>query len=419
MTPVDLELLKIDRQWKKELKQNPGAALYICSGEKHEVQLFDGLMKSKMGDDDDGDIFLLHYQDFNSKDSYGQSLFNDWQEYYSMWQEKEKGIEKWQIDILEDQDTDAYKAFLPLLKLKKIFKALNSVSIFLYIAPEKINDREEFAVWVEDWCKISDNSEDIKIKMIWSEHHIYKTLPKISKSHKFRINVDIHQLMQNTAAHTNQKKNSPDTDFQQKILTASNHLSKQRFPEAEQALKDAARLAKELKNLEGEVTCYFMLSQVYNANDRTEEAEVTFQKIFNKVEKGSVLEIQMLMNYGGFLLGRSKKNDAEQAFLKGAEISKSIGNYEMAMECYRIIGAFSDSKTSKSKMIQYYEKAVEQAEFMTIESITKSSLRVTASLLIAHYGKKEPQYITLNTNMVDVFGVDWRVEVDYKKLKIK
>ncbi|WP_449399272.1 hypothetical protein [Chryseobacterium wanjuense] len=132
----------------------------------------------------------------------------------------------------------------------------------------RINDTKELSIWVKEWCELCEKSENQDIKLVWAEHHMYKTLPENSSAHSFRVEVDIHQLMQNTAAHTNRKKNSADTDFQQQILTASNHLSKGRFKEAEFALKKAVKLAKEQKNKQGEISAYFMLTQAYIADKK-------------------------------------------------------------------------------------------------------------------------------------------------------
>ncbi len=417
MNPVDLELVKLKRQWKKVVSKNEEKPMLICVGEKHETDLFDGFLKSKLSEDEEGnDIFLLHYQEFSGMNSFGQTLLDEWKEYYEMLVKSEEGIPVWKTDISDENfTTDAYKAFYPLLELRKNFPDIRDSKIYLYIAPVRISDIEELSLWVKEWCKICEKSENKDIKLVWAEHHTYKTLPHNASAHSFRVNVDIHQLMQNTAAHTNRKKNSADTDFQQQILIASNHLSKGRFREAEHALKTAVKLAKGQNNKQGEISAYFMLTQAYIADKRKDRAEDTYMTIFEEVEPDSPLQVQMYMNYGSYALGNSKKRKAEQAFEKAAEIAQNIGEPAMAIECYRIIGTLNDSVLTKDKMIRYFEKCLDIAKLMEPSAREQSSIRFVASMLILTYEADTDKKNKLDGEMKSYFGDDWKVSVERPK----
>ncbi|WP_415326069.1 tetratricopeptide repeat protein [Chryseobacterium sp. MMS23-Vi53] len=417
MNPVDLELVKLKRQWQNVVKTNGKKPMFICLGEKHETDLFDGFIKSRLSEDYDGeDIFLVHYQEFNGMDSFGQTLFDEWKEYYDMLEKSEENIPQWEMNIADNQyKTDAYKAFFPLLELKKNFPNIKDSKIYLYIAPVRINEIKELSIWVKEWCEICEKSENQDIKLVWAEHHQYKTLPENSSAHSFRVEVDIHQLMQNTAAHTNRKKNSADTDFQQQILTASNHLSKGRFKEAEFSLKTAVKLAKDQKNKQGEISAYFMLTQTYIADKKKERAEDTYRTILEEVDSGSALAVQMYMNYGSYLLGNSKKGKAEKAFEKAAEVALEIGEYAMVIECYRIIGTINDSLISKDKMIQYFENCLDIAKLMEPSTRESSSLKFVASMLFNKYDGDNNKKTKLDNEMKIYFGEDWKVSVEQPK----
>lgn len=59
MNSVQLEILKIDKQWYHEVKKNPSIPLFICLGEKHEVDLFDTYFKFQGSEEaSTHDIFL-------------------------------------------------------------------------------------------------------------------------------------------------------------------------------------------------------------------------------------------------------------------------------------------------------------------------------------------------------------------------
>ncbi|QBA23441.1 hypothetical protein EU348_20595 [Chryseobacterium indologenes] len=417
MNPVDLELVKLKRQWQKVVSKNQEKPMLICLGEKHETDLFDGFIKSKLSEDEEGDdVFLLHYQEFNGMNSFGQTLLDEWTEFYEMLKKSETDIPHWNLEKLDESfKTDAYKAFYPLLELKKNFPNIKDSKIYIYIAPLRINDTEELSLWVKEWCRICEATGNKDIKLVWTEHHHYRTLPGISSAHSFRIEVDIHQLMQNTAAHTNRKKNSPDTDFQQQILIASNHLSKERFKEAEHALKKAVKLAGEQKNKQGEISAYFMLTQAYIADRKKDRAEDTYRTIFEKVEPDTPLEVQMYMNYGSHLLGNSKKSRAEKAFEKAAETAHKIGEYAMAIECYRIIATLNDTVLTKDKMIRYFEKCLDIAKLMDASAREQSSLRFVASMLILKYEGDTDKKTKLDSEMKTYFGDDWKVSVEKPK----
>jgi len=417
MNPVDLELVKLKRQWQKVVSKNEEKPMLICIGEKHETNLFDGFIKSKLSEDEEGDdIFLLHYQEFNGMKSFGQTLLDEWTEFYEMLKKSEESIPQWELKDPEQAfKTDAYKAFYPLLELKRNFPNIKDSKIYLYIAPLRISDTEELSLWVKEWCRICEMSENKDLKLVWAEHHTHRTLSQIPSAHTFRVEVDIHQLMQNTAAHTNRKKNSPDTDFQQQILIASNHLSKERFKEAEHALKTAVKLAKEQKNKQGEISAYFMLTQAYTADRKKDRAEDTYRIIFEEVESDSPLEVQMYMNYGSHLLGNSKKSKAEKIFEKAAETAQKIGEYAMAIECYRIIGTLNDTLLTKDKMIRYFEKCLDIAKLMDPSVREQSSLRFVASMLILKYEGDHSKKAILDNEMKTYFGDDWRVSVERPK----
>jgi Tfp pilus assembly protein PilF len=417
MNPVDLELVKLKRQWQKVVSKNGEKPMLICLGEKHETDLFDGFIKSRLSEDEESDdIFLLHYQEFNGMNSFGQTLWDEWKEYYEILEKSEGKMPQWELSAPDQRfKTDAYKAFYPLLELKKNFPNIQDSRIYLYIAPVRISDIEELSLWVKEWCRICQTSGNQDIKLVWAEHHTYKTLPHNPLAYSFRVEVDIHQLMQNTAAHTNRKKNSVDTDFQQQILIASNHLSKGRFREAEHALKNAVKLAKEQKNKQGEISAYFMLTQAYVADRKKDRAEDIYRIIFEDVEPDSPLEVQMYMNYGSHLLGNSKKSKAEKAFEKAAEIAQTIGEYAMAIECYRIIGTLNDSVLTKDKMIRYFEKCLEIARLMEPSAREQSSIRFVASLLALKYEGDKDKKTALESEMQNYFGDDWKVNVERPK----
>lgn len=68
MNPVQLELFKIDKQWQQVVRKYPLETLFLCLGERHEVNLFEAYFKYQLTEESrTDDMFLLHYQVFQSK----------------------------------------------------------------------------------------------------------------------------------------------------------------------------------------------------------------------------------------------------------------------------------------------------------------------------------------------------------------
>ena len=92
-----------------------------------------------------------------------------------------------------------------------------------------------------------------------------------------------------------------------------------------------------------------------------------------------------------------------------------IGEYAMAIECYRIIGTLNDTVLTKDKMIRYFEKCLDIAKLMDPSVREQSSLRFVASMLILKYESDHSKKTILDNEMKTYFGDDWRVSVERPK----
>ena len=89
MNSVELELLKIDKQWYRQVKENADVRLFVCLGEKHTLKLFDGYFRSHGAEEvETKDLFLVHYRPFEDALQYGHTLIEDLQLAYGLWREE-------------------------------------------------------------------------------------------------------------------------------------------------------------------------------------------------------------------------------------------------------------------------------------------------------------------------------------------
>ena len=311
MNPIQLEMLKIDRQWQQVVRQNPIETLFLCLGERHEVNLFEAYFKYQLTEESrTNDMFLIHYQDFNSIKTYGKSLVKEWKEVFDLWQQDTgKGI-VWETELTEEAkkyETDAYFPVMALVRLCSLYPHLKMKKIFVQLAPTVINDVPGLSAWVNEWCKCIKEVRNTQIKLVYTEHHLHRTLKKVKQGKEFRLNINITQLMQNTAAHSNRTKNDPETDFQQQILIASNYLTEGKHEQANAVLERAIQIAMKQGLHEAVVTARIMLAQSLAVKKQKSAAHEQYKLAIQSAGEATLLGAHIHMSYGSFLLPRLEK----------------------------------------------------------------------------------------------------------------
>ncbi len=410
MNPVQLEIVKMDRQWQQEVKQHPDVPLFICLGERHELNLFEAYFKYQLSPDSNSrDIFLLHYQPFESSATYGQVLIDEWKEVFDLWQQEQEHIKDWEMDTTGQSryQTDAYKPVAALAALLPIYPDLRDKKIFVQLAPVSINDQKELEHWVNEWCLAAKSMPFLKL--VYADHHTHRTLKQVNSRREFRLQIDINQLMQHAAAYTNKNKNESESDYQQQLLIASNHLSKSRHDEGHAALERAISIAQQQGLNEAEATARLMFAQSLAAIRRKREAHQQYHLALAVAGTQSLIGAQMHMNYGSFLMMESRKTEARNYFDKAVQIAETIGNDFIAMECTRIVGQLSESKWNGSaKALEYYLKCIEMGKKMPPDKRRQSSMAYIALAIQKIYGTDTKASKDLEEEMKSYIGEDWK-----------
>lgn len=419
MNPVQLELFKIDKQWQQVVRKHPSETLFLCLGERHEVNLFEAYFKYQLTEESrTDDMFLLHYQEFQSVNDYGKSLVKEWKEIFDLWQKDTgKGI-IWDVDSGESEayKTDAYVPVVALERLCNLYPDLKLKKIYVQLAPTSINDVSGLSEWINEWCNCVKATNNQNIKLVYTEHHTHRTLKKLKQGTEFRINIDVNQLMQNAAAHTNREKNDPEADYQQQILTASNYLSKGKHEQANAVLERAIVIAQKQGLHEAVVAARIMLAQSLAVKSKKAEARQQYELALARAGESSLLSAHIHMSYGSFLLAHSGKDEAKRYFEKAIKISEFIENNFIAMECTRLLGQLSESKiTGSAKAMGYYLKCLEIAKKMPIEKRRQSSMAYTASIILKKYGEESPEGKKLDLEMQQDYGEDWKSMAEVPK----
>jgi len=413
MNPIQLELFKIDKQWQQVVRQHPSETLFLCLGERHEVNLFEAYFKYQLTEESrTDDMFLLHHQGFNNKNDYGKSLVKEWKEIFDLWQKDTgKGI-VWDIESGEyanDYKTDAYVPIVALVRLCKLYPELNFKKIYIQLAPTAIDDVAGLSEWINECCTCIKTLNNDNIKLVYTEHHIHRTLKKLKQGTEFKLNIDVSQLMQNAAAHTNREKNDPEADYQQQILIASNYLSKGKHEQANAVLERAIVIAQKQGLQEAVVAARIMLAQSLAIKNKKNEARQQYEMALARAGEHSQLSAHIHMSYGSFLLAHAGKDEAKKYFEKAIQIAKIIENDFIAMECTRLLGQLSESKiTGSAKAMTYYVRCLEIAKKMPIEKRRQSSMAYTASIMLKKYGEESPEGKKLDLEMRQDYGEDWK-----------
>lgn len=410
MDPIQLELLKIDRQWQQEVRQQPDTPLFICLGERHELNLFESYFKYQLSDDSTTqDIFMIHYQPFESPLTYGQSLVNEWKEIFELWQGENETPVSWATEytVADKNKTDAHFPLQALIRLQEQYPLLKDKKIFVHLAPTIISNLGDLELWIKDWCKAVQGQENIKL--VFTDHQQHRSLKRIRNAHEFSIKMDINQLMQHAAAYTNRNKNDEESDYQQQILIASNYLSKGNHSQGHVALERAVTIAKKQGLTEGEATARLMLAQSFAAIRNNKEAHNQYHLALTAAGQDTLIGAQMHMNYGSFLLSQSQKKEARLYFDKATEIAAVIGNDFIAMECTRLVGQLSESKWSGvGKALTCYLKCIEIGKRMPLEKRRQSSMAYIALIVQKIYGAESKDGKALEYDMKEHIGEDWK-----------
>ncbi len=420
MNSVEVEILKIDKQWYGEVKSHPEAVLFICLGRKHELKMFDAYFKSRNADEVYAkDLFLAHYHPFVDMKSYGQSLIADMLSAYDLWRKNEPNNARFGEWTTEQYDgkssTDAPAAARSLLNLYEAFPALSAHKLFILLAPQMIEKAEGFETWLHEWCENMPPHANIKIVIQERvDARLLRNLPP--QSHPFELSgMDMGALMQNVAAQTRKDKNDAEGDYIQQMLTANACFEQRNLDGACVALNKAIEIARAQKHLEGECTARLLMAYVAHLDNKKDEAHAQFETLLSLSGEDSEFSAQMYMNYGAFLLSMTQKKEAVKAFEKTVEIGQKINNPFIGMEAHRILGQltggmFNDAET------RHYEAAVSIGKSLPAEQARKSSLPYIASLLMDKYGASE-QADTLQREMDLLLGEGWKKKVKMPRME--
>ncbi len=420
MNPIQLELFKIDKQWQQIIRKHPSENLFIGLGERHEVNLFEAYFKYQLTEESKtNDMFLLHYQEFKSADDYGKSLVKEWQEIFQLWQKDTGAGMIWDVDHADNSqkyDTDAYLPITALVQLCKLYPELKFKKIYIQLAPTTIHNIEALSQWINECSSCITALQQDNIKLVYTEHHVYRTLKKLKQGTEFRLNIDVSQLMQNAAAHSNRDKSDPESDYQQQILVASNYLSKGKHEQANAVLERAIMIAQKQGLHEAVVAARIMLAQSLAVKNKKNEARQQYELALARAGENTLLSAHIHMSYGSFLLAHSGKDEAKTYFEKAVKIAEIIPNDFIAMECTRLLGQLSENKLSGSaKAMEYYLKCLVIAKKMPLEKRRQSSMAYTALIMLKKYGEESPEGRKLDLEMQEDFGDDWKTAAEIPK----
>lgn len=423
MNPVHLEMIKIHKKWYQELKANPDSITYVLLGERYETQLFETYFKYQLSDEAlSDDIFMIHYQKFNSPLDYGQVLVEEWQSVFREWKTFYNEELEWKIPAPEKNiKNDAEICVKALSSFIGIFPHLRERKIFLHIAPIHISNNNDLENWLIDCGKYIEKYGlgDI-IKLVYTDHINYRTINNFYRSHIWNFPIDINDLMEKTANHSGQIGNNPENDFQQIILKASNSISKEKYEEADILLEKAIIVAKRKKLLQGEVMALLIMAQNNFAQGKYHTTKKLYETAIHQSETHPSLQVQVYYSFASFLLSQSQKSKALDIFMKTIEIGQNIDDIFIQIEGYRLLGQLHHIENNGTKAIFYYENAIKLSDKLEINDLRESSIPYIATLLIDLYGTDNQNSHRIDLLLKEKLGDSWKdlVKIPEEVLKM-
>ncbi len=419
MNAVYLEMVKLGKRWRQEIKNDPDAITYVLLGQKVENQLFETYFKYQLSDESNtDDTYLIYYQPFEDGNSYSNALITEMEATYNEWQKEEKLLADWQT---EKDKHGAGNYITSLINLIQLYPALRENKLFIHLAPTSISDRVAFENWITDCgAFIEKNNAGSYLKLVFTDHEHYRTVSNYYKPHFWKYAVDISNLMEKTAESTNKNKGAKENNFQLLILKAGNALSRQKFNDADILLTQAAHLSTKNKFTQGTVLAKLVKAQSKTAQSKPADAETLYLEALKEAGDNNDLLVQVYFSYGSFLMSRKEKKRALGIFENIATIGEEKGDLVLQIEANRLIGQLLDTAMFSKASVPYYERCIALCEKMKPELRKETSTPYIATLLLKKYGRSSSNAATIRDKMVLFFGENWEgmAEVpDLKKLK--
>jgi tetratricopeptide (TPR) repeat protein len=419
MNAVYLEMVKMGRKWKQEVKQNPDAISFILLGQKPQNQLFETYCKHQLSDESNtDDIYLLYYQPFDDPNTYSNQLLEELRYVYQQWQKENTNATDWKVQEPMEKSPATY--FInSLLQVLDMYPALKKNKIFIHLAPTAVSNTADFEIWITECGKhIEQKNAGNYIKLVFTDHENYRTIKGFYRPHYWEFPMDIANLMEKTAETTNQRKGAKETNFQQLILKAGNFLGKQQYQEADTILGQAVTVAANNKNKQGIILAKLLKAQNYQAQSKHEEAEQLYEQAVKDAKNDPDVLIQVYFSYGAFLLSQKQKEKALQLFHEVAEIGKQKNDTVLQIESYRLIGQINDSGLlNESIVIEYYEKCISLGKELSRQELVETCIPYIGSLLMKKYGEGSEKGEVLNQTMIELFDAEWEKKVVIPDLK--
>ncbi|TWP31365.1 tetratricopeptide repeat protein [Apibacter muscae] len=417
MNSVQLEVLKLDKQWYREIKNSPQSPLYVCLGEKHELRLLEGYFKSQSSDQaKTKDLFLILYHPFEGKNQYGTFMVERWHELHQAGlQTRVENLREWQeVQFPEGKyKTDAYQLLQTLESYYHTYPEMEGRKIFLLLQPPNLKEdnAQEWEEWIGEWCRINRKKKDIKLVIKEYKHlRTFKNLPP--NTHEVVLNIDGGKLMQNAAQQTQREKGNPEMNFQQQILNAYTLLGEGKYEPALHSLDRALFIAKKDGSQESEATARFIRATVFTALEDKKNAKAEFEKLFQTVEKDTLFAAQIHFHYAGFLLSQSETTAAIQELEKALTIGEKIEDYFIQLESHRMLGQFKDGMFNSSQALAHYEKCLEIGAQLPLQERKASTFPYTMRQLLKKYGKSSEKGKKLDQKMKQLVGENWQEKVN-------
>lgn len=407
MNAVHLEMVKLSRKWKQEVKNNPDAISYVLLGQKTQNQLFETFFKYQLSEEgNENDIYLLYYQPFNDESTYGESLLQELKYVYHEFQKENSTSKDWN-NIIDQNNNDASNFVQQLISFVRLYPNLQQKKLFIHLAPTSIADRKTFESWIAGCGKEIENSLCENIKLVFTDHENYRTIKNFYKPHFWNFPIDIGKLMENTAEGTNQKKGSKENNFQQLILKAGNLLGKQKFIDADIILESAIKVAVQNKYNQGIVMAKLLKAQNYQAQSKNEAATASYEQAVKDAGDDNDMLVQVYFSYGAFLISQKQKKKAIETFEEIEKIGAKKNDIFLQIEVNRLVGQLNDSRFGSASTVSSYEKCLTLADNLSKSALKDTSIPYIASLLLKKYGRNSNKGSALQEKMTNLFDNDW------------
>ncbi len=419
MNPVVEEIMKIQLQWNNLLrKEYPGVKLFRWIGQKLELQMVDGFIKTQMSPQTHSkDTFLMFTQPFEKRATYGQSIINDINEFIGNWFETKDNTfkqEKWQITEAPTASSIQIPDFPYFIKninlLVSYFSLDEDAYLILTFTPSNISNVKQFQYWLLNLINSKDLHPQIKCMIYDLEGQaMYPLIANDKQKNILHIKPDINmdECIQATVNQVAMETKDPAAEFQKWLVRASFLIGKNKIDEAMITSNKSIAISQKHKWPELEVAARILRTNAWISQKEKEKSLAEIDIGIRVAGDDKALNLQSRILKATIYITDGDYAEAAKVYEECFPFLDQDKDPNWYMEIHRMYAFCIEKAGDEKKAWNSYLECLETGKLMDKEKVRITTLPFVGESMLqicnGHgYNRKD-----LNQEFESILGENW------------